>query len=60
MEAATGAEVIDLMDALRASLGQKATGTKSKTAAETAPARRPSKRAAAPAQPAPIPRKKSA
>jgi len=61
VESATGAEVIDLMDALRASLGKKVTATKSKTGADTAPARRPSKRAAAPAQPASTPRtKKSA
>lgn len=53
VETATGAEVIDLMEALRASLGKKAPATKSKTARgrlhqrggpASAPRRRPSQR----------------
>ncbi|MBP0639617.1 Ku protein [Cupriavidus sp. AcVe19-6a] len=61
-EVASGGEVIDLMDALRASLGKKTAATKSKTEAEATSARRQSKRAAAPAEPTPIRRagKKSA
>lgn len=62
VETATGGDVIDLMDALRESLGKKTADTESKTEVEVAPARRQSKRAAAPAEPTPIRRttKKSA
>ncbi|MCY1334446.1 Non-homologous end joining protein Ku [compost metagenome] len=65
-EAAAGGEVIDLMDALRASLSKKgAPAAKGKAAAGTGSARRPGKRAStpvAPAAPTPIRRtaKKSA
>ncbi|MEM5428016.1 Ku protein [Cupriavidus oxalaticus] len=62
-EVAAGGEVIDLMDALRASLSKKgASAAKGKAAADTASARRPGKRAATPAAPTPIRRtaKKSA
>ncbi|SPA40678.1 Putative Ku domain containing protein [Cupriavidus taiwanensis] len=61
VEAGAGGQVIDLMDALRASLSKKGTAAKGKTAAAAPPARKSARRGAA-AEPTPIRRttKKSA
>ncbi|SOY77739.1 Ku protein [Cupriavidus taiwanensis] len=62
VEAGAGGQVIDLMDALRASLSKKGAPAAKGKAAETPPARKSAKRGAAPAEPTPIRRttKKSA
>ena len=62
VEAGAGGQVIDLMDALRASLSKKGAPAANGKVAETPPARKSAKRGAAPAEPTPIRRttKKSA